>query len=55
MLQKVAEGVLVHVSEFLQSNSIVVQGPTGALPRRPAHVTVHARHASSTLITHSAV
>jgi glyoxylase-like metal-dependent hydrolase (beta-lactamase superfamily II) len=31
MLKRVAEGVLVHESEFLQSNSIVVQGPAGVL------------------------
>jgi glyoxylase-like metal-dependent hydrolase (beta-lactamase superfamily II) len=31
MLESIADGVLVHVSEFIQSNSIVVQGPTGAL------------------------
>ena len=31
MLKHVAEGVLVHVSEFIQSNSIVVQGRDGVL------------------------
>ncbi|RZS66336.1 glyoxylase-like metal-dependent hydrolase (beta-lactamase superfamily II) [Agromyces ramosus] len=31
MLQQVAEGVLVHKSEFIQSNSIVVQGRDGVL------------------------
>src|SRR3954470_1232207 len=31
MLTQVAEGVLVHESEFLQSNAVVVQGPAGAL------------------------
>lgn len=31
MLKQVAEGVLVHESEFIQSNSIVVQGRTGVL------------------------
>jgi glyoxylase-like metal-dependent hydrolase (beta-lactamase superfamily II) len=31
MLKHVAEGVLVHESEFIQSNSVVVQGPTGVL------------------------
>jgi len=31
MLKQVAEGVLVHQSEFLQSNAVVVQGPAGAL------------------------
>ncbi|MCU1403878.1 MAG: fold metallo-hydrolase [Glaciihabitans sp.] len=31
MLTQVADGVLVHVSEFIQSNSIVVQGETGVL------------------------
>ena len=31
MLQEVAEGVLVHESEFIQSNSVVVQGRDGVL------------------------
>jgi glyoxylase-like metal-dependent hydrolase (beta-lactamase superfamily II) len=31
MLHKVAEGVLVHESEFIQSNSVVVQGREGVL------------------------
>jgi glyoxylase-like metal-dependent hydrolase (beta-lactamase superfamily II) len=31
MLRQVAEGVLVHESEFVQSNAIVVQGRTGVL------------------------
>ncbi|UVJ39961.1 MBL fold metallo-hydrolase [Arthrobacter sp. CJ23] len=31
MLKQVAEGVLVHESEFIQSNSIVVQGRDGVL------------------------
>jgi glyoxylase-like metal-dependent hydrolase (beta-lactamase superfamily II) len=31
MLRQVADGVLVHVSEFVQSNAVVVQGPTGVL------------------------
>lgn len=31
MLRKVAEGVLVHESEFIQSNSVVVQGREGVL------------------------
>lgn len=31
MLSQVAEGVLVHQSEFLQSNGVVVQGRAGAL------------------------
>jgi glyoxylase-like metal-dependent hydrolase (beta-lactamase superfamily II) len=31
MLKHVAEGVLVHESEFLQSNSVVVQGRAGVL------------------------
>src|SRR3954452_25625870 len=31
MLTQVAEGVLVHQSEFVQSNAVVVQGPAGAL------------------------
>ena len=31
MLKQVAEGVLVHASEFIQSNSVVVQGPDGVL------------------------
>jgi glyoxylase-like metal-dependent hydrolase (beta-lactamase superfamily II) len=31
VLRQVAEGVLIHESEFLQSNAVVVQGPAGAL------------------------
>ena len=31
MLRQVAEGVLVHESEFLQSNAVVVQGQAGVL------------------------
>ncbi|KAF2418297.1 MBL fold metallo-hydrolase [Microbacterium sp. B35-30] len=31
MLRRVAEGVLVHESEFIQSNSVIVQGATGVL------------------------
>jgi glyoxylase-like metal-dependent hydrolase (beta-lactamase superfamily II) len=31
MLQQVAEGVLVHESEFIRSNSVVVQGRAGVL------------------------
>ena len=31
MLRQVAEGVLVHQSEFMQSNAVVVQGPAGVL------------------------
>ena len=31
MLKQVAEGVLVHESEFIQSNSVVVQGTAGVL------------------------
>ncbi|HEU5483502.1 MAG TPA: MBL fold metallo-hydrolase [Microlunatus sp.] len=31
MLTRVAEGVLVHESEFLQSNAVVVQGDAGVL------------------------
>jgi glyoxylase-like metal-dependent hydrolase (beta-lactamase superfamily II) len=31
MLTQVAEGVLVHQSELLRNNAVVVQGPTGAL------------------------
>lgn len=31
MLRQVAEGVLTHESEFLQSNAVVVQGKVGAL------------------------
>ncbi|MBL7259804.1 MBL fold metallo-hydrolase [Paractinoplanes lichenicola] len=31
MLEQVADGVLVHESEFLQSHAVVVQGPTGVL------------------------
>jgi glyoxylase-like metal-dependent hydrolase (beta-lactamase superfamily II) len=31
VLRQVAEGVLVHESEFLQSHAVVVQGPAGVL------------------------
>lgn len=31
MLSEVAEGVLIHQSEFLQSNAVAVQGPSGVL------------------------
>lgn len=31
MLRQVTEGVLIHESEFLQSNAVVVQGKAGAL------------------------
>ncbi|HWM17699.1 MAG TPA: MBL fold metallo-hydrolase, partial [Microbacterium sp.] len=31
MLKRVAQGVLVHESEFIQTNSTVVQGPSGVL------------------------
>jgi glyoxylase-like metal-dependent hydrolase (beta-lactamase superfamily II) len=31
MLRHVADGVLVHVSDFIQTNTVVVQGPTGSL------------------------
>jgi glyoxylase-like metal-dependent hydrolase (beta-lactamase superfamily II) len=31
MLRQVAEGVLIHESEFLQSNAVVVQGKAGVL------------------------
>ena len=31
MLRQVADGVLVHESEFCQSNAIVVQGRSGVL------------------------
>lgn len=31
MLKEVADGVLVHESEFISSNAVVVQGPSGVL------------------------
>jgi glyoxylase-like metal-dependent hydrolase (beta-lactamase superfamily II) len=31
VLRQIAEGVLVHQSELLQNNTVVVQGPTGVL------------------------
>jgi len=31
VLRQVADGVLIHESEFLQSNAVVVQGPDGVL------------------------
>ena len=39
MLTTIADGVLVHESEFLQSNTVVVQGPTGALLVDPGITT----------------
>ncbi|KAE8765847.1 MBL fold metallo-hydrolase [Georgenia thermotolerans] len=40
MLQHVAEGVLVHESEFIRSNSVVVQGRAGVLLIDPG-ITSH--------------
>ena len=37
MLRQVAEGVLVHESEFLQSNAVVVQGRAGVLLIDPGY------------------
>jgi glyoxylase-like metal-dependent hydrolase (beta-lactamase superfamily II) len=31
MLKQIADGVLVHESEFIQSNSVIVQGADGVL------------------------
>ena len=31
MLKQIAEGVLIHESEFFQSNAVVVQGKAGVL------------------------
>jgi hypothetical protein len=31
VLRQVAEDVLVHESEFIQGNAVVVQGPAGVL------------------------
>jgi hypothetical protein len=31
VLRQVAEGVLIHKSEFMQSNAVVVQGRAGVL------------------------
>jgi glyoxylase-like metal-dependent hydrolase (beta-lactamase superfamily II) len=39
MLKQVAEGVLVHESEFIQSNSVVVQGRDGVLLIDPGITT----------------
>jgi hypothetical protein len=35
MLRQVAEGVLIHQSEFCQSNAVVVQGRAGVLLIEP--------------------
>lgn len=35
MLSQVAEGVLMHQSEFMQSNAVVVQGRAGVLLTDP--------------------
>jgi glyoxylase-like metal-dependent hydrolase (beta-lactamase superfamily II) len=40
MLKQVADGVLVHESEFIQSNSVVVQGRDGVLLIDPG-ITTH--------------
>lgn len=40
MLRRVAEGVLVHESEFIQSNAVVVQGRAGVLLIDPG-ITSH--------------
>ncbi|WP_227878391.1 MBL fold metallo-hydrolase [Arthrobacter dokdonensis] len=40
MLRQVAEGVLIHESEFCQSNAIVVQGRAGVLLIDPGVGTV---------------
>ena len=36
VLRQVAEGVLIHQSEFCQSNAVVVQGRAGVLQSVPA-------------------
>jgi hypothetical protein len=43
MLRQVAEGVLVHESEFCQSNAVVVQGREGVLLIDPGVLGVHER------------
>jgi len=35
MLKQVAEGVLIHQSEFIQRNAVVVQGRAGVLLINP--------------------
>ena len=32
MLRQIADGVLIHESEFVQRNAVVVQGQAGVLP-----------------------
>jgi hypothetical protein len=46
VLRQVAEGVLTHESEFLQSNAVVVQGRAGVLLIDPACLARAARPGS---------
>ena len=49
MLKHVAEGVLVHESEFIQSNSVVVQGRDGVLLIDPGITTTEMADLASDL------
>lgn len=40
MLERIAEGVHVHESEFIQRNSVVVQGRSGVLLIDPGITSV---------------
>ena len=53
MLRQVAEGALVHRSEFLQSNAIVVQGRAGACCSSTQGCRTTKRPASRTLLLES--
>ncbi|PXA67164.1 MBL fold metallo-hydrolase [Cryobacterium arcticum] len=49
MLRQVAEGVLVHESEFIQSNSVVVQGRHGVLLIDPGITVAEMVHLANDL------
>ena len=47
MLTPIADGVLVHESEFLQSNAVVVQGREGVLLVCPRSTPMRSRGSCS--------
>ncbi|MGI9825075.1 MBL fold metallo-hydrolase [Agromyces sp. Marseille-Q5079] len=49
MLKRVADGVLVHESEFIQSNSVVVEGSAGVLLIDPGITVEEMAHLASDL------
>ena len=52
MLKQVAEGVLIHQSEFLQNNAVVVQGRAGVLLIDPQGPGVLAIRPACPIATH---